>query len=483
MIAYRPILYLLGLLLTIISIAMFIPMAVELFIFYSNGWEEFLFSAFITGSVGSIMAMANHSPEKIELKVREVFLLTTLSWVLTPLVAAIPIHWSDVDISFMDSWFEATSALTTTGTSVIQNLETTPKGILLWRAILQWLGGTGIILMALIILPSLRIGGMQLFRSEFSDKSEKILPRASQISSAIAIIYTFFTVTCAVLFYLAGMDVFDAICHAMTTVSTGGLSTHSASIAYYNSVPIEIITSVFMILGGITFVTYIRLWQGHFKASYLDSQVRIFLALLLFFIILISLWNINQGMDPLYSLRESSFVVASIFTSTGFTSGNYLYWGTFPLMLIFIMSIIGACTGSTSGGIKIFRLQVLFQVAKSHLSHLRRPHGVFVPVYQNQKIPETVATSVMTFIALYFFSLFCLTALLTIFDIQVLDALSATVAAIGNTGPGITSLVGPHDSIYLMPNGAKLILMVAMIMGRLELLTVFVLFMPSFWRS
>lgn len=483
MIAYRTVLYLLGILLSVIAGAMMIPMVVELFIFQTNGWEDFVFGAFITGAIGSLMAIANRSDEKVELKVREVFLLTSLSWVLTPLFAALPIFWSDLDISFMDSWFEAVSALTTTGTTVIPDLEHCPKGVLLWRSLLQWLGGTGIILMALIILPTLRIGGMQLFRSEFSDKSEKILPRASQISSAIATIYFLFTITCASLFYLAGMDLFDAICHSMATVSTGGLSTYTASIAHFQSLPIELITMFFMILGGITFVLYIRIWQGHWRAIFQDSQVRVFLTMILAFTFVMIWWNWRCGMALGQSIRDSAFTVVSISTSTGFTSGNYIQWGSFPLILILVLSTIGACTGSTSGGIKIFRVQILASVALSHLRQLRRPHGVYVPTYQGQRIPETVATSVLTFITLYFFSLICFTVLLTLFDLSVLDSLSAAIAAMSNTGPGITDLVGPSDAIASFPQGAKLLLMLGMIMGRLELLTVFVLFMPSFWKN
>lgn len=483
MITYQNILYLLGILISVMAGAMFIPLLTELFIFKSQGWEEFLFAAFITGSIGSIMAMANRSSEKIELKVREVFLLTALSWILTPFFAALPLYWSDLPVSFMDAWFEATSALTTTGTTIIQDLENCPKGVLLWRSILQWLGGTGIILMALIILPTLRIGGMQLFRSEFSDKSEKILPRASQISSAIATIYTFLTITCGILFFFAGMGPFDAVCHAMSTVSTGGLSTHTTSLAYFNSLTIEIIAMIFMILGGITFILYIRLWQGQFKAIFQDSQVRLFLSLIVFFTLLMFFWNNLHGMSLGKSLRESAFTVISISSSTGYTTGDYVQWGSFPLMVILILSMIGACTGSTSGGIKIFRLQILTEVTLNHLRHLRRPHGVYVPLYQGQKIPETIATSVMAFIALYIFSLFCLTTLLTLFDLSVLDALSAAVSALSNAGPGITNLVGPHDAIHTFPMGAKSLLMLGMIMGRLELLTVMVLFMPSFWRN
>lgn len=484
MIAYRSVLYLMGMLLSVMATAMIPPLLVELFIYQTNGWEEFSFGLFITGSLGSLLAIANRSPERIELKVREAFLTTALCWILTPLFAALPIYWSDLRLSYIDSWFEAVSAITTTGSTIIPNLDMAPKGILLWRSILQWLGGTGIILMALIILPTLRIGGMQLFRSEFSDKSEKILPRVSQISSAITSIYIFFTAACFFALYVAGMTPFDAICHAMCTVSTGGLSTKTASIAFYNSVSIELIIIFFMILGSITFVLFVRLWHGHASALFHDSQVRLFGLFVIVFTVLLFFWARNHlGLSIDKSLRDSLFSVVSIATSAGFTTIDYTAWGAFPCVILLLLSIVGGCTGSTSGGLKVFRIQVLATVALSHLRQLRRPHGVYLPIYQGQKIPESIASSVLTFTTLYFFTAICLTAVLTLFDLGIMDAFSASIAALSNIGPGVTKLFGPAGSLSVLDNGAKILLMFGMILGRLELLTIFVLFMPSFWKS
>lgn len=484
MIAYRSVLYLIGMLLGAMAVAMLIPIGLEVFIYQTGGWEEFAFSFFITGALGSLLAIANRSSERIELKVREAFLMTALCWIITPLFAALPIYWSDLNLSYLDSWFEAVSAITTTGSTIIQNLDKASKGVLLWRSILQWLGGTGIILMALIILPTLRIGGMQLFRSEFSDKSEKILPRVSQISSAISSIYIFFTVACFFAFFVAGMKPFDALCHAMTTVSTGGLSTKNTSIAFYNSLSIELITIFFMILGSLTFVLFIRLWHGNAGALFNDSQVRTYISILFWFIAIIFFWScFYLGLSPAKALRDSFFTVVSISTSAGFTTVDYTMWGAFPCVLMLLLSVIGGCTGSTSGGLKVFRLQVLIKVTQSHLRQLRRPHGVYVPTYQGQKIPESVASSVLTFTTLYFFTVFCLTSLLTLFDLGMMDAFSASVAALSNIGPGVTKLVGPTGSLSFLDSGAKLLLMFGMTLGRLELLTIFVLLMPSFWKS
>ena len=274
-----------------------------------------------------MLALANHSPHQIELKVREAFLLTTFIWIATSLFAALPIYWSSVNLGFINSWFEAVSALTTTGATIMDDLDHAPKGILLWRSILQWLGGTGIVLMALTILPILRIGGMQLFRSEFSDRSEKILPRVSQISAAIVSIYTFLTIACGLCLWMAGMDIFDACCHAMTTLSTGGLSTHNASIKFFDNATIETIIIIFMIFGSITFILYIRAWQGQWQALYTDLQVRILLKIIFGTGIVIGIWNYQTTpADFIPSLRDSFFTVTSIITSTGYTTIEYTKW-------------------------------------------------------------------------------------------------------------------------------------------------------------
>jgi trk system potassium uptake protein TrkH len=482
--AFRSVLYLIGILITIFAVAMLIPLGVELFIFKSDGWEEFAIGAFIAGSFGPLLALSNYTSEKIELRVREAFLLTTFSWVATSLFAALPIYWSSLELNFIDAWFESVSALTTTGSTVIPYLDNAPKGILLWRCLLQWLGGTGIILMALTILPILRIGGMQLFRSEFSDRSEKILPRVSQISSAIVSVYLLFSILCFICLKIAGMSYFDAICHTMATVSTGGLSTHNLSIGYYDSFCIELITIIFMIIGGTTYILYIKLWQGNFKAIYRDSQLRVFLCTIFFAAMAIGLWNyFHTEANIAQTFRESAFTTVSIMTSTGFTTSDYSKWASFPLFILFILSLVGGCTGSTSGGLKVFRLQVLAAVAHVHLKQLRRQHSVYIPTYQNQKISETVATSVLTFVTLYFLVAIAIVMLLTLFNLDIMNAFSAAVAALSNTGPGITELLGPSGTHAPLPIPCKLILMVGMILGRLEILTVFVLFMPSFWRT
>jgi trk system potassium uptake protein TrkH len=397
--------------------------------------------------------------------------------------AGLPFYWSALDISFTDACFEAVSALTTTGSTVFSNLDHTPKGILLWRAILQWLGGIGIVVMAMTIFPALRIGGMQLFRSEFSDRSEKILPRVSQIASALLTIYVSFTVMCCVFLSLCGMSTFDSICHAMSAISTGGFSTRDGSIASFDSPSIELILSIFMFIGGSTLILYVRVWNGDMRALN-DSQLKTYAGYTAFFVILLSMWFYFTHNMPLLSvIRQVSFSVISVITSTGFTVCNYSHWGPFASLILFMLFFSGGCTGSTAGGIKIFRFQVLYQFVKNHLLHLRRPYGVYIPMYQGQKINDTVSISVFSFFALYIFTVIVLALGLSLMNFDFVSSFTGAASALGNTGQGLGQIIGPLTNFATLATGPKCVLMIGMILGRLELLTVIVLLTPSFWKD
>jgi trk system potassium uptake protein TrkH len=485
MIDFRSVFFLIGILLSGIAATMLIPLFVELFIYKTDEWQGFAAAIFICGFVGSALALANRPQGKIVLGMREAFLMTSLSWIASSVFAGLPFYCSDLGFSFVNSCFESVSALTTTGGTIMVNLDTSPKGILLWRALLQWLGGTGIIVMAMTILPTLRIGGMQLFRSEFSDRSEKILPRVSQIASAILVTYVVFTLVCAFLLYFAGMSTFDAICYAMATISTGGLSTHDSSISFFNSPLIEMILIVFMIIGGSTLILYVKLWHGDTKSIQRDSQLRTYLGVIFIVSCVVTAWSygINEN-HFIPSLRHSIFTVVSVITSTGFTSSDYNLLGNFPRMLLFILSVVGGCTGSTTGGIKIFRFQVLFALALAHLRQLRRPHGIYLPTYQRQKISESIATSVFTFITLYCLCLVILACGLASFGLDFSTSLSGAAATLGNVGLGLENGAANLSNSYAsLSDGPKIIMMFGMILGRLELLTILVLLIPSFWRD
>ncbi len=482
---FRSVLFLIGVLLSALSAAMIVPLGVDLFIYETKLWPVFAVSLCVSGFFGSAMILANRPSGKISLGMREAFLMTSLSWVILSVFSGAPFFLcQSLPLSFVDATFEAVSALTTTGSTVMNHLDQTPNSILLWRAMLQWFGGIGIIVMAMIIFPTLRIGGMQLFRSEFSDRSEKILPRVSQIAAAILTAYAMFTLACCVLLCWAGMPVFDSICHAMCTVSTGGFSTKDASIGFYNNPLIEFIIMVFMIIGGSTLILYVRLWNGDTKAVRKDHQLHAYLLVLLVASAMASLWQCLENNVPFWtSVRQGTFACVSSITSCGFVGQDYGKWGHFPIMFFFILSFIGGCTGSTSGGIKIFRFQVLFSLTRAHLLQLRRPHGVYVPLYQDQKISQSVAFSVFAFLTLYALCLVAISFILSALGLDFMTSLTGAASALSNVGPGLGDLIGPHTSFSGLSYGPKLVMMGAMILGRLELLTILVLFMPSFWRN
>ena len=426
--------------------------------------------------------MSNQPDHGIELGVREAFLLTAMLWGVSSLVAALPFYFSPLEINFVDALFESTSALTTTGATILLGLDGMPKSILLWRAMLQWFGGIGIIVMAMIIFPILRIGGMQLFRSEFSDRSEKILPRVSQIATSIFSVYSILTVLCLFFLYMAGMEIFDAVCTAMATLSTGGLTVHDNGIQVFHNWQIEIVLMVFMILGGGTLILYVKVWQKDVKSLVQDPQYRLYLLLILSASLILTLWYVStNNVTLITALRYSFFSVISVITTTGFFITDYTTWGSFPGMMMLILGMIGGCTGSTSGGIKIFRIHVFFSFAFSQLRQLRRVHGVYIPTFNGQKISDSIALSVFIFIMLYIFCVLTLSLVLTLFDLDFTTAFSGALSAISNLGVGLGKIIGPSGSFSPLGTGPKLSLMVGMILGRLELLTILVLFLPSFW--
>jgi len=485
MITFRPIFYIIGFLALVLSCLMTIPMFTELYD-RTQEWQSFALSGIIGVTVSLLFIFSTHSDEPVTLRTQEVFLLTALSWITLCLLGSSPFFLSQtLSLTFTDAVFESTSGLTTTGSTILINLDHVSRGFLLWRALLQGIGGIGIIVMALTILPFLRIGGMHLFHSEFSDRSEKILPRVSQITSAIFLIYSFLIIVCILLLNLAGMTPFDALCHGLSTISTGGFSTHNNSInAYSNNTLLQIILIVFMAIGGSTLILFIRFGRGETRVLWQDAQMRAYLYVLGTCIALLSLWNVIVNHHPFaQSLLKSSFSVVSIITTTGFITGDYSTWGGFPVVLFFFLMFSGGCTGSTSGGIKIFRFQVLCLIARTHLKLLRLPHGIFIPTYNKHPISESITLSVLTFFTLYGFSFAAIAAALALTDLDLITALSAAASSLGNVGPGLGNIIGPTGTFASLKNEAKWILTFAMLLGRLELLTILILFTPTFWRS
>ena len=416
----------------------------------------------------------------MRLTIRQAFLLTSLSWVVLTTFAALPFTFSKLEMSYTDSFFEAMSGITTTGATVITGLDFAPPGILLWRAVLQWLGGIGIIVMAIAVLPMLRVGGMQLFRMESSDQSEKVLPRAAQIASSIGLIYVGLTLVWAVMLWFAGMGKLEAVAHAMTTIATAGFSTADASIGHFDSAAIDWIITFGMIASALPFVLYLQAFRGQPLALLRDTQVRWFFSIVGAVIAALVVWQTFANGEPWYdALRYVSFNVVSVMTGTGYATADYDQWGTFALVMFFVVMFIGGCAGSTTCGIKIFRFQVLYAMAAAQMKTLLQPHGVFIPYYNRRPISETVGLSVLTF----FFCFGVLAMGLGLAGLDFLTAVSGAATAISNVGPGLGPIIGPSGNFATLPDSAKWMLSAGMLIGRLEVLTVLILLTPAFWKE
>ena len=481
MIDLRPVLLVGGILLSTLGCAMILPALYDLSV-GNEDWVTIVAAAVITLFCGNPMALATRG-QRYDLTTRDAFLLTIFSWVVLAAFGALPFAWSQMDLSYTDAFFESMSGLTTTGATVIVGLDHAPPGILLWRSLLQWLGGIGIIVMAISILPMLKVGGMQLFKAEAFDTPEKILPRATQISGSLTIIYVTITVACTLGYYAAGMRLFDAVNHAMTTIATGGYSPYDRSFAHFDNVAIELVAMAGMIAGSLPFLLYIKATQTGPRQILGDQQVRGFLITLAFFIAILTAHQ-HALSDTGFAqvLRHSAFNVISIMTGTGYVSTNYGVWSSFAVALMFLAMFVGGCSGSTSCGIKIFRFQVMFAVIQHRVKTLIYPNGMFTTAYNKRAIPDGVIGSVMSFFFLFAVSFLILSLLLEITGLDTLTAMSSAASALANVGPGLGKMVGPSGNFAEIPETAKWLMSFGMLLGRLELFAVLVLFVPSFWR-
>lgn len=471
-----------GALLVALSVLMLVPILAEL-VANSGDWQAFLGSAVITGFVGGALMLANQTEDR-DLGHRATFLVTVLSWLSVGAFSALPFALSRVGMSYPDAFFEAMSGFTTTGATVMTGLDMTPPGILLWRSLLQWVGGIGIIVTAVAILPFLRVGGMQLFRTESTDRSDKVLPRPGQIAVAIGEVYLLLTLLCALAYMAAGMMPFDALNHAMTTVATAGYSTHDASFAHFDSATIEWIAVVFMISGAVPLVLYVHTARGTGETLWNDPQVRTFLAILAVASILMALWLAARGDYSFFTaLRYTAFNVTSIVTTTGFASTDYTAWGPFAVMAFLFLMFIGGCTGSTSGGMKIFRLQVLAMLLRTQIRQTLYPHVAQTLRYGDRTVSRDIVFSVALFVFVYLASMVAVALMLAAFGLDFITALSSAITSIANVGPGLGATVGPAGNFASLPDGAKIIMAFAMLLGRLELLTVLVMFSKDYWRE
>ncbi len=461
---------------------MFFPLLID----YASGtghWPAFLESAIVTMVIGGSIALACANGLRDHLSIQQTFLLTAGVWLALPFFGALPFLFGATQSSMVDAIFEATSALTTTGSTVFEGLEHLPRGLLFWRGMMQWFGGIGIIIVAMVFLPELRVGGMQVFRTEAFDTFGKILPRAAEIASQISVAYFGLTVACALSYLVIGLEPFDAVTHAMTTLATGGMANYDHSFAEFPPAT-EYVASLFMLAAALPFVRYVQLLAGSARPLLQDIQIRVFLATAAVFVMVIALWQIAFSPGSLeQSFRQALFNVVSILTGTGFASEDYGSWGAFPVATFFFMGLVGGCAGSTACSIKVFRYQLLFSAIRAQIRRIHSPHGVFFVRYGGRRVGDGVLSSVMAFFVLFIVSLGVIAVLLALTGLDFITSVSGAATAIANIGPGLGPIIGPAGNFAPLNDTAKWILVAAMLIGRLELLTVYVLFTRGFWRG
>ncbi len=476
---YKTVFLALGILQIILGVSMIIPIIAQ--ILYDQLDSSFIGAGIITIIFGFLFFLSNLTQDK-KLNLQEAFLLTALSWLSVAIFGSLPFIFSSLQLSVTDAFFESMSGITTTGSTIITNLNDCPKGILLWRAILQWLGGIGIIVMAITLMPIMNVGGMQLFKISSNDTSEKILPKSKEITLTLVLIYLSLTILCSFFYKIFGMNYFDSLTHSMTTIATGGFSNYNQSIGYFNNVNIEITAIVFIILGSLPFIAYIKFLNGDRKIFVSDSQIKLFVKIIFFSILILFIYLtiINKNFSDV-SLRSISFNVISILTGTGYVTKGFDSWGSFPLIFFIILMFIGGCAGSTTCGIKIFRIKILYEFLINQLKKIIYPRGIFIIKYDDNNIDDKFIASIISFIYLYIIIFFIITALLSLSGLDFVTSISGAATSISNVGPGLGATIGPSGNFYSLPDISKWILSLGMILGRLELFAILVLFLPSFW--
>ena len=476
---YKTVFFTLGILQIILGVSMFVPIIVQFI--YSEIDSSFFGASIVTIVFGALFFLTNIDHDR-KVNLQQAFLLTALSWLSVAVFGSLPFIFSSMEMSITDAFFESMSGITTTGSTIISDLENAPKGILLWRAILQWLGGIGIIVMAITLMPIMNVGGMQLFKISSNDSSEKILPKSKEIALRLIYIYSALTAVCAISYWVFGMGKFDSLTHSMTTIATGGFSNYNQSIGYFNSIYIEISSMIFIILGSIPFIAYIKFLNGNKKIFTNDTQIKSFLKIIILSIIILSFYLVLTNNEN-YSFRSIFFNTISILTGTGYVNAEFDSWGSFPITIFLTLMFIGGCAGSTTCGVKIFRIQILYLFILNQLKKIIYPKGVFLIKYDQNSVDEKFIASIISFIFFYFVIFFILAALLSLTGLDFITALSGAATSISNVGPGLGPIIGPNGDFSSLPDISKWVLSVGMILGRLELFAILVLFLPSFWKN
>ena len=479
----RPVFFVIGLMSSALGVLMFIPMVVDL-MHEARAWRAFGVAGAITTLFGALLATITYTPNP-SLRARGAFVLTVFAWLTLSVLSALPFLFEPINLSVTDALFEATSGITTTGSTILTGLGDMPRGVLMWRALLQWIGGVGIVVTAMAVLPMLKVGGMQLFRLESSDMGEKILPRAASLAGGISLIYLVLTIACFFGYVVTGMDWFDAVAHAMTTLATGGYSTSDLSMGGFMDDGADMVCVAFMMAGGMPFGVYLLMTtRGDWRAPFRDSQVRAFLGIMTALIAIITLFLIlSDQFEITRGLRLAAFNTVSIVTGTGYATANYNSWGPFAVSAFFAFMFIGGCAGSTACSLKIFRYQVAFEAMRNYLFRMPRQHAVVPMRYGGQPLPPSVVYSVMSYFFVFFLTFVITAILLSLIGLDPITAWSGAGSAVANVGPGLGDIIGPAGTYQDLPGSAKWVLLIAMIIGRLEIITALVLLTPAFWKS
>lgn len=484
MLNYSLIFYVNGIILILLSLVLFSMGAIGAMPDGSGGMP-FMISAVTALFLGVALFLSSYDTDHSRIGIPTGYLLTVSCWISVSFISTMPLFLSDLGLSFTDAFFETASAITTTGSTVISGLDSLPFDLLLWRSLLQWFGGIGIVVMAMAILPFLRVGGMNLFQSESSYNSEKVTPRITQLIRVVAFVYILLTITCAIFMHWAGMSMFDAVNHAMTTLATGGYSTHDASLGHFDSVSIEVVTIFFMICGALPLIMYANimfLTKDKFSLKK-HSQIKLFFILWAGIILAVAMWNLSHNeMAFLSALRVSAFNVTSILTDTGYATADFAQWGGFAVGIFFFLFFIGGCAGSTSGAIKMFRWQLLIKGLRAQFLKMLSPNRVQAVIYAGEKVDDDVLHGVRDFIFIYLLTFVFFSLVLMAYGLDFLTSTTGVAQAMANAGPGLGEIIGPAGNFSSLPDMVKWILCLTMFLGRLELYTIYVLLMPSFWK-
>jgi trk system potassium uptake protein len=476
----RIIAFINGIFLITLAVGMLVPMLTLLIFERHHELDSFLWSSLITVIAGLAM-VAQGRPQNTQLRPRDMYMLTTASWLIVCVFAALPmtlIH----HISYTDAFFETMSGITTTGSTVLSGLDSASPGLLIWRSMLQWLGGIGFIGMAVAILPLLRVGGMRLFQTESSDWGEKVMPRSHMAAKYIISIFIGFTLIGVFAYRLAGMSWFDAINHSMTSVATGGYSTSDSSMGNFGAAS-HWVAIVLMLLGSLPFTLYVATIRGNRKALLKDEQVRGFLGLLAVTSLMFSIWFwLHSDYSYPDALRIVTLNVVSIVTTTGYAVSDYSLWGDFAVMMFFYLTFVGGCSGSTTGGLKVFRFQVAYTLLRSGLTQLVHPRAVIKQQYNGHNLDEEIVRSILTFSFFFTVTIGAIALGLALLGLDWITALTGAATSVCNVGPGLGPIIGPAGNFSSLPDAAKWLLSLGMLLGRLEILTVLVLITRAFWR-